>query len=250
MNGSLLDQYLRLLRSADDASQTGGSGGGDDGGEGGTGDDDGSGDDGGKGERTFTQAEVDKLVGKAKGTTKTAAKRDIAEALGMSVEDAAAILKERAEAQEAEMSDAEKLKAEADKLAREAAAAKAEARTAQLDAMARSALLSGDAPLQSDRMELALPLVLKEMDADTDDDAEALAEAVEWLREKSGEWFGSADDDDDTEGSRNRPPGNTGRNGAERKKGKKTAKTRAQEMLERNKPPTRSPMSERTSTGS
>lgn len=107
------------------AGQGGGDGGGQNGGQGGQGGD-GS---GGAADPTFSQADLDRVAGRARAEAQRAAQRELAEKLGLSFDDAKKIIDAHNEAEA-------KNKTEAERLRDEAAAAKAEADKAKADAAA------------------------------------------------------------------------------------------------------------------
>jgi hypothetical protein len=161
---------------------------------------DGQGDDTGQGEsstgttgKTFTQSDVDKIVGRRAKAAETAARNALLAELG--VDDLGglkATLDAKRQADEANMTEAEKLKAEAARAKAEAEAEKAAATAERIQSRLSRAMLSGDAPIQPGRLEDALELAqrpLREADGDEDD---RIAAAVDRVRERFPEWFASA----------------------------------------------------------
>lgn len=205
--------------------------------------DGGNGDDGAK----FTQADLDAHIGKAKGAAKSATKREVAELLGMSLEEAQKLLTEQAETKKASMDEAERAKLEAEEIRQKAETAMAEAARATTEANVRSALLSGETPIRGDRLDLAVTLALPV--ASSDDHEDPIAAAVAFVTESSPEWFGTgSEEDDDTDdkstGTGSKTPPAPARKNGERNKRNPDAAARAKDMFERNRSnSSRSPMS-------
>lgn len=91
-------------------------------------------------EKTFTQAEVNKMTAKEKGEGRRAAEKALADQLGVSLAEAAEIIKKHREAEDAAKSEAEKERAAAAKEREAAEAAKREAATEVHEARIERAL--------------------------------------------------------------------------------------------------------------
>lgn len=138
---------------------------------------------------------VGKAAAKARRQASSATRKEIAEKLGVSIDEAAAIIAAAREKEDAEKSEAQRAKEAADKAAADAVIAIGQARSSQLKAELKAALLSPGADpdtepaCPADRLNtvisMALPLALA---AETDDTDEAVATAVAALRE-SDPWM-------------------------------------------------------------
>lgn len=170
----------------------------------------GQGDDTGQGEnstgstgKTFTQSDVDKIVGRRAKAAETAARNALLAELG--VDDLGglkATLEAKRQADEANMTEAEKLRADAAKAKAEAEAEKAAATAERIQSRLSRAMLSGDAPIQPTRLEDALELAqrpLREAEGDEDD---RITAAVDRVRERFPEWFASAQGEGDENGTK------------------------------------------------
>lgn len=169
-----------------------------DGGQGGS---QGQGDTGaGDGGRTFTQSELDAIVGRrAKAAEKAARDQFLAELGVKDLGDLKATLDEKRAADEAAMTEAERARADAQRAKAEADAEKAAAAEERIQMRLSRALLAGDTPIQGGRLDDALELAqrpLREADGDEDD---RIAAAVDRVRERFPEWFASAQGESDGE---------------------------------------------------
>ena len=95
----------------------------------------------GGGDKTFTQADLDRIVQREKAQATAAQARTIAETLGCTVEEAKAKLAAAAEAERAAMTEADRKKAEAEADKQAAAKEKAEAQALKRATMAERALV-------------------------------------------------------------------------------------------------------------
>jgi len=190
--------------------------------------------------RTFSQAEVDKLLARTRNEGSRAASKAAAEALGMSIDDAKALIAARKAAEEAELTEAQRAKADAEQARAEANRIVEQARAAQLRADATVALLGGDNPLNRDRLDLALRVVLP--DVIGSDDEDALPSAIETLRGQSPEWFRPTMSTDEATRRGTPAPTLPGRKVNERSGGPQTAQDRARALWEERKARSRPPM--------
>ena len=141
--------------------------------------------------RTFTQDEVNKLVAKARRQGGQSERKSLVETLGVeSVDAAAEVLRAQREAQAAEMSEADKARAEAAEALARAEAVERQAREATLRADLTVELSKGR-PINPERVEAALRLGVPH--ALTLDSDEPAAEAAEWIRETLPELFSTPD---------------------------------------------------------
>lgn len=185
----------------------GGDGGGDPGGGGGSGDGgDGSGGSGGDGgTRTFTQDEVTRMTAREKNQGRQAAAQEIADELGMPIEEAKQVLAAARERDEAQKSEAEKARDKADRERQEAEKAKAAAARERYDARVERALIrAGIGSDDTSRLERVARMVT----ADTEADFDAIVDEVDTLKEDFPELFGgSGGEGGEGDGSGRRTPG-------------------------------------------
>lgn len=153
--------------------------------------------------KTFDQDALNRIVQKEKADAERAATAKVLADLGVEDLDAAkATLAQVEAAREAEMSEAERARAAAEKLAAESQVAIAEARAETTRARLSTALLAGsdEAPgLRNERLEAALTLGLQKA---MEDGENAVAEAVDYVRTVSPEWFAP----DTQDAGKSRPP--------------------------------------------
>ena len=146
------DATRRRLRpipsgGSDSGGSTGeGGGSGTGSGEGGSGTGEGGGDPGSGGEgggetRTFTQEDVNRIATREKNQGRQAATQELAEELGVSLDEAKSIIQEARKKEESEKSEAQKAKDAADREKQEAETAKAEAARERYEARVERALL-------------------------------------------------------------------------------------------------------------
>lgn len=182
--------------------------------------------------KTFTQAEIDKLLGKTRSQAASASKKAISEELGMSVDDAKALIAKAAEAEKAQMTEAERMQTEAAEAKAAAEQATAEAKRATVEAQLRSALLTAvdeDNPgIRPDKVDVGVTLGLPQALGEGDD---AIAEAVASVREVLPELFTAGPGGSANTGT----PGAPGKKGGEQsnKAGTTDAAKKAQEMMEK-----------------
>lgn len=202
--------------------------------EGGSGD----GPDKGKGQKTLTQAEVDRILTRERKAAERKARQALADQFGVPLDQVAEIVKARQEADEAQKTEAQKAREAADKAKADADAAAAKAHQATVRAELKAALLGGDGDEPgvnrqyiADAMELVLPKVL-----DAGDDLDTVIQAeVEALRKRLPVFFGAAGNGDE-DGSNGKKRGGTpgpGRKISERNGNASGQKSRAQLEVER-----------------
>ena len=155
----------------------------------------------------LTQAQVDSIVGREKATTEAATKKAIADQLGVTLDEAAAIIKAAKDRDEAEKSEAQKARDAADKEKGEAESAKSAAAAAkhELDvirALARAGvpivaidektgLASSDAEAQK-KVDAKLATMAKLVEAEVGADAATIDTAVTALKDTMPELFAGA----------------------------------------------------------
>ena len=135
--------------------------------------------------RTFTQDEVNAVAAREAAEAKRQATKEVADRLGVSVEDAERIIKEHQDRESAALTEAERREREAEARERAAAEREAAAVRRERDARVRAALLSGDKPCRPERVDMAVPAITIADDADDT----ALSAAVDEYREKVPEFF-------------------------------------------------------------
>jgi cell division septum initiation protein DivIVA len=195
-------------------------------------------DDGDDGDdEVFTQDQLNALLTKENRRGRNKARREITEALGgRSPDDVKALLDKLDQQSQSEMTEAERVRAEADSRQKEADQAMERAASATLRAEILVALQTPEdgEPINPDRLRLAGDIALQRaLDNDDEEDPEeAIAEAVEYVRKSSPEWFSSSTGDSSGGGTA-RPHGRTGRETQRRKVKKAGARTRAEDMLSR-----------------
>jgi DNA-binding transcriptional MerR regulator len=161
----------------------------------------------GQGERVFTQAELDEIVSKrVRSATRTATEakaKEIADLLGVPLEQAKELVEKHKQADEATKTEAERLRDEAARDRAEAQALMSEALKSKQEADLSRSLLSGATPVRTERLELATRLALQLVDDDAED---PLGAAIEAVREASPEWFQIPDQDSTTDRKTKTPP--------------------------------------------
>lgn len=188
-------------------------------------------------DKAMSQDDVNRLLGKTRSEAKRAAQKEIADELGISVEEAKALLTKQREADEAQMTEAEKIRAEAEKMKTDAEATVARAWATQVEAEVTKAMLTpgekdDDHPVRADRLALATRLALPEMrDATPETLDEAAVSAVALVRSSSPEWFTVTDNDS---GGKTKTPDTPGRPHGQRKGQPDTsAKAKAEALMAR-----------------
>jgi hypothetical protein len=193
LNRSLLPQpnYFDHLCSVEDGGTEGGEGGG--GGappkvdppEGG-------------GEKTFTQAEVDRAANARAAEAKRKATSDLAEQLGVSVEEAKTIIAASRASEDAQKTEAQKAKDAADAAKLEADAAKVEATAERMAAKIERALIRNH--VRDDCLDDSLSL----LKVDAEATPEEITAAITAFAERRPEFF---DAEGEGGGKRTPPPG-------------------------------------------
>lgn len=245
-----------------DGDGDGGAGddaGGDGGGDGGSGGDGGG---SGNGGRKFTQAELNAAARKDRTRGRNAALQEVAETLGMSVEEAKEFIEKKRADDDSTLSEAEKKLKAAEDRDRKAAEREARAARREREATAVAALAAEGVKFERDddgNLVGKGAKLVKLVTADLDDDADAgvIAAAVDELKVDTPELFtsasGSSGDGDgsggnggdgsgdgDGDGEQRRPP--SGDLGRPKNSGPPTSddldrgKARAAKVNERNKP--------------
>lgn len=137
--------------------------------------------------RTFSQDQVDKLMGKTRRQAEKAATAKLLETLGVdSLDSVAETLKAQREREEQELNEVEKARREAEQARAEADKIRAEAADRTLRADLTVALAQGE--LNRERVEMALAVAVPHAASLTDTD-DPIGETVEWIRAQSPEWF-------------------------------------------------------------
>ena len=126
-----------------------------------------------KDEKTFTQADLDRAASARANEAKRKAERDLADSLGVSIEEAKRILKEHADKADLEKSEAQRSKEAADKAKAEADQAKADAAKERMSAKVERALIRSH--VRDDRVDQSLLLVTVAPDATDEEIAAAVA---------------------------------------------------------------------------
>ena len=174
----------------------------DDGGDAGEGTGQGEGTGAGDGGRTFTQSELDKIVGRRAKTAETAARTALLAELG--VEDLGGLkglLEEKRKNDEAAMTEAERARADAQRAKAEAEAERSAAQAERIQARLSLMLLTGEAPVQTSRLDDALELAQKPLREAEGDEDDRIAAAVDRVRERFPEWFASAQGEGEENGN-------------------------------------------------
>jgi hypothetical protein len=150
------------------------------------------------GEKTFTQADVDKAASARAAEAKRKATSDLAEQLGVSVDEAKKIIAASKASEEAQKTEAQRAKEAADQAKAEADEAKAEAARERQAARIERALIKDH--IRDDCLEDSLALLNVAPEATP----EELTAAIEAFKERRPEFFEATD-----EGGTNRrtPPG-------------------------------------------
>lgn len=136
----------------------------------------------------LTQEQVNSIVAQRTAEAKQAAQRELAEALGVSVEEAKKIIEAQRQADDAQKSEAQKAKEQADRAKAEAEQLKAQALAESRKAQATLALAA--AGVRADRYEAATAVLLGRLASDASpEDTKSQAEA---LKKELPEFFGTA----------------------------------------------------------
>ncbi len=192
------------------------------GGAGPDGDDDGNGDgdDDGNEPRTFTQDEVDRMVGRARGEARRTAATDLAEELGCTVDEAKAKIAAAAKVEDDKKTDTDRALEAATTAQAEAERARAEATSDRLTAKLERQLTRAGV----DDKALARAVRLLDVDPDADDDA--ITTEIEALQADVPGLFTTGDDGPPPPPPGIQPPGRKASNG-----GGKTMAELGQEAL-------------------
>jgi hypothetical protein len=208
----------------------------DDGGQGGDGGDDDGDDDKGSGDaqRTLTQAQIDRMIGRERTTAERAAARRLLEDLGVKdAGEAKRLLAEAKKAADKDRTETERAQTEAAEHKTAAEQARREAATAKLQLKIDRKLLAADAdPARLER-------ISKNVFVDLDDDADdaAIDAAIAAMKSETPEWFkagGAGDDDKGTKRTGPAPSGAaTGGHGPNGRAKPEDAMTRGRERARR-----------------
>lgn len=156
-----------------------------------------------EGGRTFTQAEVDQLVGREKlaaaSTAKSATATEIAQQLGCTVEEAKGYIAAARAADDKDKSDAQLAKEAADKEKADAVNATSVAKREAHDAKVERALVRAGIPLAADdatpedqaKADARIAKIVGLVEAKVGDDDAAIKTAVAALKDTMPELFGS-----------------------------------------------------------
>lgn len=170
----------------------GGNSGGDGGGNSGGGSSGGDGGGAGGGERTLTQADVDRIVSQRVNETKTATERQVAESLGVSIDEAKRIIAEAKEQEDAQKTEAQRAREAADA---EKAAAAEEKKTAASDRHAakveRALLRAGVTDEDDEKLDKRLTRLSRLIDVEVGADEAAIKAAVDALKVEEPALFGT-----------------------------------------------------------
>lgn len=215
----------------------GGSGGGEaGGGENGSGGSGGGDGGGNKGERTLSQAEVNRIATKEKQEGHNAGRAALLKELGIdNPEKAKEMIDAAKKAEDDALNETQKAqrKAEADKV--EAENDRKEAKLEKLNARIERRLLAEGLSLakDDDKADKQLARAVRLLDLDLDSDQEAVKAAVKDLKDEMPNLFAETDDDEeDEEDDRRKPTGRTDPGRPPRKgKPKGTSKERAHKTL-------------------
>jgi hypothetical protein len=147
-------------------------------------------------EKSFSQADVDKAASARAAEAKRKASSDLADQLGVSVDEAKKIIAASKASEDAQKTEAQKAKEAADAARLEADADKAEAAAERMAARIERALLKSH--VRDDCLDDSLAL----LKVDADASPEEITAAVTAFAERRPEFFGATD-----EGGSRRPPG-------------------------------------------
>lgn len=190
-------------------------------------DDGGGGGDGGDPPKTFTQAELDKLAGRRAAEAKKAAAKEIADQLGVTVDQAKKIIADAQAADDAKKTDTDRALEAAKAAQAEAEQARADAARERFAAKVERRLTAAGVP------EAALARAARLITVDPDADDDALAADIDALKADLPALFQPAANDDSSAGGKPKPPPSTGAKPPAGGTGTKTAKDLAREELRR-----------------
>lgn len=164
----------------------------------------GGGGSGGEGDppRTFTQEDVNRIAAREKNQGRQAATQELADDLGVSLDEAKSIIQEAQQKQEAEKSEAQKAKDAADREKQDAATEKAEAARERYEARVERALLR--AGIDGDD-ETKLSRISRMITVEVGASQEDITADVEQIKTDFPELFGTKDEGGNG-GGRKPPP--------------------------------------------
>lgn len=162
------------------------------------------------GDPRFTQDDVDGVAAKSRKAGASGERKRLLDELGIgSVNELTALIEEKRQADEAQMTEAQKARAEADAEKAKAEAERTAARRERLEhRLARELLTAtGDDrhPILTERVDPAVRFVIDDLLA-SDDEDEALAAAGDRLRDEFPEWFIAPSSDRPNPGTPGTPP--------------------------------------------
>lgn len=154
---------------------------------------------------SFSQEDLDRIMGETRQQARSAATKELADTLGTTIDEAKAIIARHQEAEKAAMTDAER--AAADAREREAAARTAEAEATRKLVSADVTLALVEAGLTSPtvRAEAAV-LVMAKLDLDNDVTSAEVAAAVQAVRDAVPALFADTPKPPSGDTTRGRPP--------------------------------------------
>ena len=176
-------------------------------------------------DKTFTQEELNRKAGRARDEGRRAAEREVSEKLGVSIDEAADIIKAAKAKADEQKSEAEREREAAEREKTAAAAERAEAAKERHFAKLERALLAAEVPLK--RVSKAVKLLEVEVGADDD----AIEAAIEELEDEWPELF-EASEQEERERKQPRTPHSDIRETPPRKRPTGDAKEKAKEIRE------------------
>lgn len=154
--------------------------------------------------RTFTQEELDRIATREKQRGEQAAQRQVAEDLGVSLDEAKRIITEHRTREESEKSEAQKARDQAEKEKADAEKAKADAARERYDTRVERALLRAGVPDDEGKLDRVKRMVTAEVDADQD----AISADVAQLKEDFPQLFAQQQSNGGGRAPSGDPPGN------------------------------------------
>jgi len=155
-------------------------------------------------EKKIPQTKVDEIAGAARNQGRQATLKEVADELGMSLEDAKKFIADKKTEDRSKLEEHERMKVEAQELQEQAAKQMAEAQAATLRANVSSALNragEGTASVREDRRDRAIEEAIR-LAPGAPDGEDRAAWAATKVRETTPEWFGSSDETDPNDADR------------------------------------------------
>jgi hypothetical protein len=164
-------------------------------------------------ERTFTQAEMNRIASQEKKDGRNATLREVAEKLGIEdLDEAASVLADYRESQDREKSEAQKARETADKEAAEAKQLKAEAAREKHETKVERYLLRAGVPEgEGDEEGKALSRVARMLDVEVGADSDEIRDAVEELQKDFPALFAKSQESDDEDDKSKNVDSDTGK---------------------------------------